>query len=148
MSRFFAFVVALCALVLAGLPRAVDAAEMTFQFINSSEHPISVKLFSRGESRQVWPSVSRAYSVRPDPAAQQLKVTCKAEEPVCWGAFLAITEESGPIGNGQRQTRNRTAQMGVGERGQRPCDECCHVCTDGKLVAPVKLNTRSDPAVR
>ena len=118
-----------------------SAADMTFQFINDTDRPLSLKLFSRGESLQQWPSKSKVYTVRPDAAVQQLKIICTEEEPICWGAWMAVENVSGEIGaDGKRATRTTKYVAGVGDRGVRPCTTCCHVCKPGTLTPVAKLN--------
>ena len=118
-----------------------SAADMTFQFINDTDRPLSLKLFSRGESLQQWPSKSKVYTVRPDAAVQQLKISCTEGEPICWGAWMAVENVSGEIGaDGKRTTRTTKYVAGAGDRGVRPCASCCHVCKAGALTPVAKLN--------
>ncbi len=127
------------------LPATVaSATEMTFQFINDTERPLNVKLFSRGESHQQWPSKSRAYSVRPDPGVQQLKIDCPENETICWGAWMTVQKISGEVSSGgQRSTQISTFNAGVGERNNRPCESCCHVCKAGAQLPTVRLRSGS-----
>ena len=138
LPRLFAAIVFVVACVPA---TPAPAAEMTFQLINDSERALNFKLFSRGESRQQWPSKSRAYSINPDAAVQQVKISCEAGEQICWGAWMKVQTVSGEIrgANGERDTRTSTYTTGAGERGQRSCEHCCHVCTDGLVVPAAKL---------
>ena len=138
LPRLFALTVFVIASVLAA-PAA--AAEMTFQLVNDTERALNFKLFSRGDSRQQWPSKTKAYSINPDTAVQQVKITCEAGEQICWGAWMKVQSVSGEIrgANGERETRSSTHSTGAGERGQRSCEHCCHVCTDGAVVPATKL---------
>ncbi len=132
------------AVVLGVLVTPVAAAEMTFQLINDTDRALSLKLFSRGESRQQWPAKSKAYSVRPDTAVQQLKIKCDEGEPICWGAWVTVQSVSGAVSNsGYRDTRTSTYQIGVGERGMIECPTCCHVCKDGSLTPVFGLRNSS-----
>ena len=114
-----------------------NAAEMTFQLVNDTERALNLKLFSRGESRQQWPAKTKAYSVRPEAAVQQIKIKCTEGEQICWGAWVTTQTVSGEMtGSGDRVTRTSTVNAGVGERGMHDCPGCCHVCKDG-LITPV-----------
>ena len=111
------------------------SAEMTFQLINDTDRSLNLKLFSRGESRQQWPSRTKAFAIRPDAAAQQIKITCEEGEQICWGAWMTVQNVSGEVGaGGQRATVIKGYTAGAGERGQRSCERCCHVCKDGALT--------------
>jgi hypothetical protein len=123
-----------------GLGSHALAADMTFQFVNDTDRPLNLKLFSRGESLQMWPAKSKAYSLRPDTATQQLKISCTEGENICWGAWMTVQSVSGQMAGSQRATSNYKTQAGVGERGTRECADCCKVCKEGAVVAPVKLN--------
>ena len=70
-----------------------------------------------------------------------VKITCDAGAQICWGAWMKVQTVSGELrgANGERATRTSTHGTGVGERGQRSCEHCCHVCTDGVVVPPTKL---------
>lgn len=123
---------------------SASSAEMTFQLVNDTERALSLKLFSRAESHQEWPSKTKVYSLRPDAAVQQLKITCEEGEQICWGAWMTVqnvaNEISGPAG--QRATRTTKYIAGVGERGLRSCERCCQTCKDGSLTPVTSL---SDP---
>jgi len=124
------------------------AAEMSFQVINDTDRPLNMKLFSRGESRQQWPSKTRAYSIRPDAAVQQITITCEEGEQVCWGAWLTVQTESGEVNNaGKRDTRTTQRRAGAGENGQRSCTSCCHVCKNGTQT-PVAYLRDPNPDAR
>ena len=142
MNSVFARIFALLTLCCAATCAPALAAEMTFQFINDSERAMNVKLFSRAESNQQWPSVARAYSLKPDAAVQEIKITCAKGEQICWGAWVITQSESGAIPgpNGERQQRRvgRTS-MGAGDRGQRSCERCCHICEDASTTPVTKL---------
>lgn len=131
------------------LGRPVAAAEMTFQLINDSDRPLSLKLFSRAESHQQWPSKTKAYSIRPDAAVQQLKITCEEGEEICWGAWVTVQEVSGEMQgtDGKRSTRTTRYTAGTGERGTRPCERCCHICKDGALT-PVSALRDPNPSAK
>lgn len=116
------------------------AAEMTFQLVNDAEWAVNMKLFSRGESRQEWPSKTKAFSLRPDSAVQQIKITCEAGEQICWGTWRTVQAVSGEVGaGGQRTTSTAKYQAGVGERGTRSCENCCHICKDGTMTPVTNL---------
>ena len=119
----------------------VMAAEMTFQLVNDSDRALNFKLFSRGESRQQWPAKTKAFSVKPDSAVQQIKITCEEGEQICWGAWMTVQTVSGEMvgASGARATRTSTHSTGAGERGQRNCEHCCHICKDGALVPATTL---------
>lgn len=118
------------------------AAEMTFQMVNNTDRALSMKLFSRGESKQVWPGRTRAYSLQPDTAVQRVKITCEEGESICWGAWEIVTSVRGEIGSdGQRATSVRKMVIGVGDRGMRDCPKCCHVCQDGTMTPPISIST-------
>jgi hypothetical protein len=136
-ARFAACVLAL------GVAGHATAADMMFQFVNDTDRPVNLKLFSRGESLQIWPAKSKAYSLRPDPAIQQLKISCTEGENICWGTWMTVQSVSGQITGSQRATSTSTTQAGVGERGTRDCPSCCHVCKDGAVAPAVKLNNSS-----
>lgn len=133
---------AICASFVLPAPVA-SATEMTFQFVNDTERPLNVKLFSRGESGQHWPSKSRAYSVSPNPEVQQLKINCPQGEMICWGAWVTVQSVSGEITGGRRSTSTGTFNAGVGERNNRPCESCCHVCKEGAQLPLVRLRSGS-----
>lgn len=139
-----------CMLLWASSSAHVAAADMTFQFVNDTDRALNLKLFSRGESLQQWPGRSKAYSLRPNTAVQQLKISCTEGERICWGAWMTVQSVSGEIGNGQRMVRNTQVDAGAGERGLRDCLHCCHVCEVGKLTPVVGLSISSSvgPDVR
>ncbi|MEO8384329.1 MAG: hypothetical protein ABI583_03730, partial [Betaproteobacteria bacterium] len=115
---------------------------------NDNERALSLKLFSRSDTHQEWPSKSKAYSIKPDAAVQQLKITCETGEQICWGAWMKVQTVSGEVrSNGERETRTSTQSAGAGERGQRSCEHCCHVCADG-AVAPVTKLRDHEPGAR
>ncbi len=120
------------------------AAEMTFRITNDTERALSLKFFSRAESRQEWPSKTKAFSVRPESSVQQIKISCEEGEQICWGAWMAVQSVSGEIvgAGGQRTTRTTKFSTGAGERGLRTCERCCHVCVDGAITP---LTTLRDP---
>ena len=131
---------AVAVVLLSAFSTPATAAEMTFQLVNDTERALNLKLFSRSESRQQWPSKTKAFSIKPDSAVQQLKITCEEGEQVCWGAWMTVQSVSGEIGSGgQRETRTSTYSTGVGERGQRTCERCCHICKDGALTPATTL---------
>ena len=117
------------------------AAEMTIQFTNDTERALNLKPFSRAESRQEWPSKTKAFSVRPDSAVQQIKITCEDGEQICWGAWMTVQSVSGEMvgASGQRATRTSKYKMGVGDRGQRTCERCCYICKDGAVTPAATL---------
>lgn len=120
---------------------AAAAADMTFQVVNDTERSLNMKLFSRADTHQQWPSRTKAYTVRPDSAVQQLKISCTQGEQICWGAWNTVQSVSGEVGEGgQRATRVSTFNVGAGERGIRTCSNCCHVCTDGAMVPAVTMS--------
>jgi hypothetical protein len=137
LKLLLATMIVLCAGI-TSLP--VAAAEMSFQVINDTDRPLNMKIFSRGESRQQWPSKTRAYSIRPDAAVQQITITCEEGEQVCWGAWLTVQVESGEVNNsGRRSTSTTQRRAGAGENGQRSCSHCCHVCKDGAKTPVAQL---------
>lgn len=138
--RFAAFIMtsALIAISL-GTANLTFAAEITFQFVNDTDRALNLKLFSRGESLQIWPGRSKAYSLRPDSAVQQLKIRCTEGESICWGAWMTMQSVSGQITGSARSTSTFKTHVGVGERGTRDCPSCCQVCTDGATGPIVKL---------
>lgn len=137
---FYAFIL-ICA---AAFSMPATAAEMTFELINDTERPLNLKFFSRAESRQEWPSKTKAYSVKPDSATQQIKLTCEVGEQICWGAWMTTQTISGEMvgAAGQRATRTSKYMAGAGERGLRTCERCCHICQDG---ATARVATLRDP---
>jgi hypothetical protein len=142
MHRLLCFTVAIAVAFLSAVFTIADASEMTFQFINDTDRPLNVKLFSRAESHQQWPSKTKAYSVRPDSAPQQLKISCEEGEQICWGAWMTVQKLSGEVvgQNGQRASEVTTRiSAGAGERGLRTCEHCCHVCSDGTLTPVSKF---------
>jgi hypothetical protein len=120
--------------------------EVVFQIANNTQRSVAMKLFSRGESKQVWPSQSRAFSLRPDSAVQQLKFSCTEGENICWGAWFAATSESGEIHGDRRQTSHMKVQFGVGDRGMRDCQACCFVCKAGTMTHEYRIGTTQDNA--
>ncbi|MEI6737752.1 MAG: hypothetical protein WCL29_04655 [Pseudomonadota bacterium] len=126
------------------------AAEMTFQFVNDTDRALNMKLFSRGESRQQWPAKTKAYSLQPDAAVQQLKIKCEEGEQICWGAWATVQSVSGELGSSGRTTRTHTFNAGVGERGLHDCPGCCHICKEGAVAPAASLRNSSaqSPAVR
>jgi hypothetical protein len=149
MHRLISLFVAIAEACLSALSMPANAAEMTFQFINNTDRALNVRLFSRAESHQQWPSKTKAYSVRPDAAPQQLKISCEEGEQICWGAWVTVKKESGELRGqeGQRETVTRKFSAGAGERGLRPCEKCCHVCKDGALTSVGKFGD-PEPAAR
>ena len=100
---------------LSALCASAAASEMTIQLVNDTDRSLNLKLFSRGESRQEWPSKTKAFSVKPDTAVQQIKITCEEGEQICWGAWQIVQEIHGEIGAaGQRATR--TSKYYSGDR--------------------------------
>ena len=141
MNRLIRLLAAITAICLSVASMPTMAADMAFQFINDTDRSLSLKLFSRDGAHQQWPSKTRAYSVKPDAAVQQLKISCEEGEQICWGAWMTVQEVSGEIGaSGQRNTRTVKHSAGVGERGVRVCANCCHVCKEGALTPVAKLN--------
>jgi hypothetical protein len=131
---------ALAAVCAISLDTPAAAAEMTFQLVNDTDRSLNLKLFSKSESHQQWPSKTRAYAIKPDAAVQPIKITCEEGEQICWGAWMTVQSVSGEVGaGGQRPTRTTKYSAGAGERGQRSCTRCCHVCKDGALTPPMKL---------
>jgi hypothetical protein len=138
----------ICVLTSVGFSQKVSAAEMTFQFINDTERALSLKLFSRGvdgkQAGQHWPAQTKAYSLRPDEAVQQLKINCEEGEKICWGAWVVVQSVAGQIGSdGGRSTRTGSHQYGVGQKNFRECERCCHVCQAGVMLPAVKLTSGS-----
>ena len=121
------------------------AEEMTFQMVNDTEFALNFKLFSHGESRRQWPSKTKAYLINPGTDARQIKIDCDDGEKICWGAWTKVQNVSGEIAgpNGERRTHRTNFNAGVGERGQRTCERCCHVCKDGALVPAITLRDRN-----
>jgi hypothetical protein len=148
-SIIFFSVSALTAISL-GTANPTLAAEITFQFINDTDRPLNLKLFSRGDSLQIWPAKTKAYSLRPDSAVQQLKISCKEGENICWGTWMTVQSVSGQMAGSERSTSTFKMQAGVGERGTRDCPSCCQVCKDGAMVPIVKLgnNIAVGPDIR
>lgn len=141
-----AFILAL--VLFASATNRVAAAEMTFQFVNDTDRALNLKLFSRSESLRHWPAKTKAYSLRPDAAVQQLKIDCVEGEKICWGAWMTVQSVAGPIG---RQTlHTSTINAGVGERGMRDCPGCCHVCQKGLItpVAALRATSAMGPEVK
>ena len=103
-------------------------------------------------ARRIVPAVAfkkaKTYSLRPDEAPQQLKITCEDVEQICWGACVTVQKVSGEIvgANGQRATRTSKFTAGVGERGLRECEKCCYICKDGALVPIARLRDPSPTA--
>ncbi len=130
--------------MMTGFSPSARAAELTFQLVNDTDRALSLKLFSRGESSRQWPAKTKAYSVRPDTAVQQLKIKCDEGEPICWGAWVTVQSVTGGLSSsGQRDTRTSTYQIGVGERGMIDCPTCCHVCKDGAITPVFGLRNSS-----
>ena len=143
-----AFILAL--VLFASANNRVAAAEMTFQFVNDTDRALNLKLFSRGESLRHWPAKTKAYSLRPDAAVQQLKIDCVDGEKICWGAWMTVQSVTGEVGNGQRTVHTGRLNAGVGERGMRDCPGCCHVCQQGTMtpVAALQSSSSMGPDVR
>ncbi len=140
MNRLIHLLVAIALVALSAISTPSTAAEMTFQLVNDAEWAVNMKLFSRGESHQEWPSKSKAFSLRPDSAVQQIKISCEAGEQICWGTWRTVQAVSGEVGGGgQRTTSTAKYQAGAGERGTRSCENCCHVCKDGAMVPVINL---------
>lgn len=148
MNRLISLTVAIVVVWLSVFSASASAAEMTFQIVNNTDRPLSMKLFSRAESHQEWPSKTKAFSVRPDAKPQQLQITCEEGEQICWGAWVTVQTVSGEIvgANGQRATRTSKFTFGAGERGLRECEKCCHICKDGALVPIARLGDPSPTA--
>ena len=126
---------------------SLHAADLTFQFINNNERPINLKLFARDESKQEWPSKTKFYSIKPDSAVQQLKISCEEGAQICWGAWIVEQTESGEIGaSGKRNVRSGKLMFGAGERGTRSCQHCCHVCKADASTPIVKLDDSGNNA--
>jgi hypothetical protein len=126
-----------------------NRADVTFQFINDTGRALNLKIFSRGESRQQWPALSKAFSVRPAAEVQQLRINCTVGESVCWGAWATVQSVSGEMqGTNGRATRTSTFNIGVGQRGSRDCPQCCQVCKADSAMPIVKLGGGFDPSVR
>jgi hypothetical protein len=123
-----------------GMANQALAADVTFQFINDTNRSLNLKLFSRGESLQIWPARTKAYSLRPDSAVQQLKISCKNGENICWGAWMTLQSVSGQVSGSGRSTSTFKTEAGVGERGTLDCPGCCQVCNAGAMAPIVKLS--------
>jgi hypothetical protein len=137
-------------LLASALATPAPAAEMTYQVINDSDRPLNLKLFARDDSHQQWPSRTKAFSVRPDPAIQQLKITCTEGQQICWGVWMTVQVASGEVvgSTGQRARRYTTTYVGgAGERGTRPCRSCCNICRDGAVTPAFRLRD-PDPAAQ
>ena len=150
MKHFLQLAAGLVFVLISATHNSAVAAEMTFQLINDTERAMNMKLFSRGESLQQWPSKTKAYSMRPGTDAQQVKITCEEGEQICWGAWMVTQSASGEVvGPGGERRERMTARIsyGVGERGVRPCPRCCHVCKDGALT-PVATLRDPRPAAK
>ena len=121
------------------------AADIRFQLINDTEYAINLRFFSRGESHQVWPSKSKAFTLKADSAIQLVKLSCEVGEQICWGAWMATQTESGEMTgtSGQRSTVRNTTYYGVGDRGVRSCVNCCQVCIADTLVPAVKITEQN-----
>lgn len=132
------------ACVAAAISLPARAGEMTFQFINDTERALSLKLFVRGEAARELPARTKAWSLRPDKAVQQLKVECADGENICWGAWMKVTSVSGLVGESGRQTRTGTMNVGAGERGLLPCPSCCHVCKAGTNTPLIRVRSGSE----
>ncbi|MCE2988646.1 MAG: hypothetical protein ACK5UX_02840 [Burkholderiales bacterium] len=158
-ARAFLLVMAVCSAAI-GNATASDAkateaatpsAEVTFQFLNDTGRALNLKLFSRGESLAQWPAKTKAYSLRPAEAVQQLKIKCVEGENVCWGAWMTVQSVSGEmVGTTGRVTYTTTMNAGVGQKGIRECTDCCHVCKAGLVTPVARLSTSSavGPQVR
>jgi hypothetical protein len=142
MNRIQGLLAAAIVLISCAWHAPAQSADMTFQLINDTERQLSLKFFSRGESRQEWPSRTKSYVIHPDPAVQQMKLSCEAGEEICWGAWMTVQSQSGEMqGNtGQRTTHTGKVLYGTGDRGIRPCEYCCHVCKEGLLTRIVKMS--------
>jgi hypothetical protein len=130
---------------------ATLSAEVTFQFVNDTGRALNLKLFSRGESLTQWPAKTKAYSLRPADAVQQLKIKCIEGENICWGAWATVQSVSGEMmGTGGRSTFTATMNAGVGQKGILECTGCCHICTPGLVVPAKRLSVSSSvgPQVR
>jgi hypothetical protein len=119
---------------------------MTFQFINNTQRALNLKVFSRGESKQVWPGQTRAYSLRPDSAIQQLKIDCADGERVCWGAWATREELGAQIKGDSRDKRTVTSNYGVGPRGMRDSERACHVCKSGAMTPVIQMTSGVESA--
>jgi len=134
----------LLALLIAAFATSAGAADFTFQFVNDTQRPLSLKLFSKGESHRQWPARTKSYTVRPDAAVQELKIDCDEGEQICWGAWVGVAAASGTIGGSHQRGGGGGKQVaGAGERGLEACTDCCHVCKGG-AKAPVAKLTEAD----
>ncbi len=141
MNRLLCLFIALIVICSTAFSTPSTAADMTFQLVNDAEWAVNMKLFSRGESHQEWPSRTKAYTLRPDTAVQQIKISCEAGEEICWGTWRTVQAVSGEVGaGGQRSTSSTKYQAGVGERGTRTCESCCHVCKEGAMTPVYTLH--------
>jgi hypothetical protein len=130
---------AACALLISSAAVPAKAADFTFQFMNESTRVLSLKLFSRGDSLNQWPSKTRSYSVKPDASIQELRIDCTEGEQICWGAWTGGSG-SGTIGGSHRREGGSTKSVaGVGDRGMEACTDCCHVCKAGGKAPVAKL---------
>lgn len=136
------FLVAVCVVCSSVYGNPAAAADMQFQLVNDTEYPINLRFFSQGESRQVWPSKTKAFTLKVDAAAQQVKISCNDGEKICWGGWTTTQNVSGEITGaaGQRSTVTNLTTYGAGERGQRTCEKCCEVCTAGAPIPPLKMS--------
>ena len=125
--------------LMGALAMPAAAADFTFQFVNSSDAALSMKLFSRGDSKREWPAKNRSYTVQSGTTVQELKVDCEEGEQICWGAWTAAQNPSAIGGSGQRDIRTTKYMSGAGDRGLRSCTDCCYVCKDGGKSPVAKL---------
>jgi len=110
--------------VLCLAPIAAGADTMTYVFDNNTQHQIDVKMFARDRNNQ-WPSMGKAYSLAAGKQGTKLPIECDAGERICVGAWSPH-----PKGN---------VLWGAGKTGLNTCENCCSVCTDGKVLKTVKL---------
>jgi hypothetical protein len=116
--------VVLCRIVftlLALLPTAVQAENITFWFASEHPYPVGLEFSSADEPDRYWPGDGMSYPLD-DYEEHSFVLNCRTGERICWGAW----EKEG------------TVRWGAGYKMDRHCEDCCYECV-GQEVGLITL---------
>ena len=108
---FLIFVLFLLTSVLPPANAQADDLRLTMR----SDYPyiIYVRFFSKTYSNRAWPGGNDSYIFN-DSQNKSIHLACETGEKICYGAF----------------PKSRSVYWGVGEYGNKGCNNCCFTCGD------------------
>ena len=83
-----------------------------FYFRNVSGTLLQYQLYAAARGN-VWPGVSKTYSIPPDGKLYNVSINCQADERVCFGAWIDGRSDF---------------FWGVGRNSANTCSHCCYIC--------------------